>query len=444
MLNHSSLALLLSKQRGAATLLVAVLLLASVLVLSLASYKGVFFQAKRAQNEIEARKAHWIGEGGLECAYTKMYQDRDQSVLVSGTIYFDSDCVVPMNLSSMNIDSLGGQKYRIEPEFEQSGILISPVSKVVDFSRNRSTGAIKTTADLFVNGSSNFNPPDPGVQSGSGWDCTSVRYIRNLGFRGAVVNSGFSVMPSSSFSSSSGDCLSSSKTNSGSGLLSELKGDFKVDPNIRPFEEVFGVASSAWESVRDNPLYDFGVIDTSSLVVPSSSVSPATLCGQAVLNEINLGKSRIWIEGSCELFDDPDPDQPQLLTDITDATQDTDGVLLLVHNGVFSIHGSGEFKGSLFHFNDSFIPVPGSWNGLIGKSTYENITWSFYPSRVIGSEVSYIQNGAFWFTGGQMLDMDGQIAYFNNGLNFSYNSDVLDSIFGVLPPRWLKGSWNDF
>ncbi|MGO2497119.1 MAG: hypothetical protein ACTH6I_03785 [Vibrio litoralis] len=444
MLNHFNPTSLLSKQRGAATLLVAVLLLASVLVLSLASYKGVFFQAKRAQNEIEARKAHWIGEGGLECAYTKMYQDRDQSVLVSGTTYFDSDCVVTMNLTSMNIDSLGGQKYLIEPKFEQAGTSLSTVSKVIDFSRSRSTGAIKTTADLFVNGSSNFNPPDPGAQSGSGWDCTSVRYIRNLGFRGAVVNSGFSVMPSSNFIPSSGDCLSSSKTNSGSGLLSELKGDFKVDPNIRPFEEAFGVASSSWESVRDNPLYDFGVIDTSSLVVPNSSVSPVTLCGQAVLNEINLGKTRIWIEGSCELFDDPDPNQPQLLTDITDATQNTDGVLLLVHNGVFSIHGSGGFKGSLFHFNDSFLPVPGSWDGLIGKSTYENITWSFYPSRVTGSEVSYIQNGAFWFTGGQMLDMDGQIAYFHNGLNFSYNSDVLDSIFGVLPPRWLKGSWNDF
>ncbi|MFH0256201.1 hypothetical protein ACGRL8_03975 [Vibrio rumoiensis] len=433
-----------SKQQGAATLLMAVLLLAAALVISLASYKSVFFQIKRVQNEIEARKAHWIGEGGLECAYTKMYQDRDQSVLVSGTTYFDSDCLVPMSLTSMNIDSLGGHKYRIEPEFEHAGAPLSTVSKVIDFSRNRSTGAIKTTADLFVNGSSNFNPPDPGVQSGSGWDCTSVRYIRNLGFRGAVVNSGFSVMPSSDFSPSSGDCLSSSKTNSGSGLLSELKEDFKVDPNIKPFEEVFGVASSAWESVRDNPLYDFGVIDTSSLVVPNSSVSPATQCGQAVLNKINLGKTRIWIEGSCELFDDPDSNQPQLLTDITDATQNTDGVLLLVHNGVFSIHGSGEFKGSLFHFNDSFIPVPGSWNGLIGKSTYESITWSFYPSRVTGSEVSYIQNGSFWFTGGQMLDMNGQIAYFNNGLNFSYNSDVLDSIFGVLPPKWLKGSWNDF
>ncbi|HCH03004.1 MAG TPA: hypothetical protein DEV85_14105, partial [Vibrio sp.] len=179
MLNHFNPTSLLSKQRGAATLLVAVLLLASVLVLSLASYKGVFFQAKRAQNEIEARKAHWIGEGGLECAYTKMYQDRDQSVLVSGTTYFDSDCVVTMNLTSMNIDSLGGQKYLIEPKFEQAGTSLSTVSKVIDFSRSRSTGAIKTTADLFVNGSSNFNPPDPGAQSGSGWDCTSVRYIPN-------------------------------------------------------------------------------------------------------------------------------------------------------------------------------------------------------------------------------------------------------------------------
>ncbi|GLT15532.1 hypothetical protein [Vibrio algivorus] len=442
MLNHSSLALLLSKQRGAATLLVAVLLLASVLVLSLASYKGVFFQAKRAQNEIEARIAHWIGEGGLECAYTKMYQDRDQSVLVSGTIYFDSDCVVPMNLSSMNIDSLGGQKYRIEPEFEQSGILISPVSKVVDFSRNRSTGAIKATADLYIRGTGTFNPPDPGNELASGWECVGLRYKNNFEMIGAIDNKQFYAAtnyPSASFNPNGKQCLSSHVTTSSA----NLKRDFQYDDKLDPFQEAFDLSSSLWTEVRDNPIYDFDIIQTSSLIVGNASVNPASKCGEAVKNKIESGSTRIWVEGSCELYNDPVVTQPQWLSEIAAATQDTDGVLLLVHNGIFSIHGSGEFKGSLFHINNSFSPTASDWNGLYGESVKNQLS-SYFPSVPTSADVAYVQNGSFVFTGGQSLDLDGQIAYFNNGLDFKYNSDVLDSIFGVLPPRWLKGSWNDF
>ena len=57
-------------QQGAITLLITALLLVAILVLSLASYKNVFFQAKRAQNEIISRQQHWAAEGGLECAYS--------------------------------------------------------------------------------------------------------------------------------------------------------------------------------------------------------------------------------------------------------------------------------------------------------------------------------------------------------------------------------------
>ena len=89
MLNHSSPTSLLSKQRGAATLLVAVLLLAAALVISLASYKGVFFQAKRAQNEIEARQLHWKGEGRLECVMAKVADN--SSVLPTAIAYSECD-----------------------------------------------------------------------------------------------------------------------------------------------------------------------------------------------------------------------------------------------------------------------------------------------------------------------------------------------------------------
>lgn len=431
-----------NKQQGAATLLVTALLLLAALVITLISYKNVFFQIKRAQNEIEARKEHWSVEGGLECAYTKMYQDRDQSVLVSGTTYFDSDCVEPMGLSAMRITPLSGKKYVVQPEFEQTGISFSRVSKVIDFSRNRSTGAIKATADLYIRGTGTFNPPDPGNELAGGWECVGLRYKNNFEMIGAIDNKQFysaTNYPSSSFNPNGKQCLSSNVTTS----TTNLKHDFQYDDDLEPFQEAFEVSSNLWSEVRDNPIYDFDTIETSSLVVSSASVNPASKCGEAVKNKIESGSTRIWVEGSCELYNDPVATQPQWLSEIATATQDTEGVLLLVHNGIFSIHGSGEFKGALFHINNSFTPTASDWNGLYGESVKNQLS-SYFPSVPTSVDITYVQNGSFVFTGGQSLDLNGQIAYFNNGLDFKYNSDVLDSIFGVLPPRWLKGSWNDF
>lgn len=60
------------KQQGMATLLVTTMVLVVSLLFSLASYKNVFYQIKRAQNEVMARKAHWLAEGGLECGFAEL------------------------------------------------------------------------------------------------------------------------------------------------------------------------------------------------------------------------------------------------------------------------------------------------------------------------------------------------------------------------------------
>lgn len=56
---------MINKQRGAITLLVSSVILVVTLIFSLGSYKSIFYQIKRAQNEIEARKGHWAAEGEL-------------------------------------------------------------------------------------------------------------------------------------------------------------------------------------------------------------------------------------------------------------------------------------------------------------------------------------------------------------------------------------------
>lgn len=59
-------------QQGIATLLITSILLSVALVVTLGSYKNLFYQIKRAQNEVKARQEHWLAEGGLECAYSNV------------------------------------------------------------------------------------------------------------------------------------------------------------------------------------------------------------------------------------------------------------------------------------------------------------------------------------------------------------------------------------
>lgn len=54
----------MKKQQGAAALLVVSVLLVAALMMSLGSYKSLFYQIKRANNQIEARQEHWRAEGG--------------------------------------------------------------------------------------------------------------------------------------------------------------------------------------------------------------------------------------------------------------------------------------------------------------------------------------------------------------------------------------------
>ncbi|MDN4733952.1 hypothetical protein QYZ42_14835 [Vibrio parahaemolyticus] len=52
----------MKKQQGAAALLVVSVLLVAALMMSLGSYKSLFYQIKRANNQIEARQEHWRAE----------------------------------------------------------------------------------------------------------------------------------------------------------------------------------------------------------------------------------------------------------------------------------------------------------------------------------------------------------------------------------------------
>ncbi|MDF4810962.1 hypothetical protein P3536_24295, partial [Vibrio parahaemolyticus] len=92
----------MKKQQGAAALLVVSVLLVAALMMSLGSYKSLFYQIKRANNQIEARQEHWLAEGGLECFYSLVQSTGDIS---SATSLISSRCETPLGLHQLALET---------------------------------------------------------------------------------------------------------------------------------------------------------------------------------------------------------------------------------------------------------------------------------------------------------------------------------------------------
>lgn len=421
-------------QKGAAGLLFSGLILIAALTLSLASYKSTYFQSKRVQNEIAARQAAWAGEGAVECAFTKAQLDRALGALTQSD-YLKDDCQLPLEINSISVVSVGSKQYSLQP---LDGVGRPIIRKVMDFSNNRLAGAIQSTGDLFTQAATLVSPPDPGTETEEGWDCVAIRYKSEISIGGNLVNHGVQIneKPYEGFDSNGKDCIG------GKGGGNKKEQGLVHDEELKPFEAMFESTKDNWKQVRDNPKYEFAILSGDKAVTGSESPRVSD-CGQKVEELIELGNHHIWIDGSCEITGSS-------LSSMSQATQSTDGVLLLVHNGVFSLHGSGSFKGVLFQLNDGFQPTSSDWNGLEGDSYLSNPGFNNQVKKAFGKDypdantAAYFQRGSFNFTGGQFLGVDGQLVMFHDSLKFSYNGDVIDSIFGITPPKWVKGSWQDF
>ena len=441
------------QQSGMTTLLITSMLLIVALLFSLASYKNLFYQIKRTQNEVLARQAHWAAEGGLECGYSKIFIDRDLSKLDSNLYpdYLYHDCVSKLGLDKIVINTISGnKKYRISSEYNL--IASSQLSRVIDLSPKLSSGTIKSTADIFIFGSAIFSPPDPGEETDGGWECKVARYKRYFVIDGSINNSGVGPQikpPYVDFNSKGKNCLPTHQSTSVTNLLQ----DFEQDSTIDPFYEFFSVNKRNWEIVRDSTHYQFGIIDSDNVENMTGSgvfVNRVIDCGDKIATQISTyNKVNIWVNGSCEI-------DPIGLTKIETASKEvTNGVLILVHNGILSISGTGNIKGVLFHFNQPtiFYPEKKDWDGLtasgiLGQAStvFDNMLDNTYMSGSVplATDAAYFQNGAFNFSGGQYYDLDGQMVFFYNTLNLIYNRDYIERSMGAGEPKWQQGSWHDF
>ncbi|MFV0449304.1 MAG: hypothetical protein ACK5MF_12710 [Vibrio sp.] len=404
-------------QQGIATLMITSMLLMLALVVTLGSYKSLFYQIKRSQNEVKTRQNHWLAEGAIECAYSQFRSDNKVPSVVT-------DCDSGQGVMAQFIPRSYGQRIIAVANH-------STVQKDILLSSETKSGAMQSSADLFFYSSASFSTPDPGKLSRHGWECVALRY-RNRLYASVVDNKGVihGKKPYESFNSQGKECSPAHKSLGAS--WGHLGRDFVRDENLSLFEQFFGIPAAEHNKVKNKQ--QITVINGHGLpkVVPN--------CGKVITNHIRSGKHYLWIEGGCEI-------KRSEYNELVNTTAMTDGVLLLVHDGLLSLMGkpsSGAttqpFKGVMFHFNTEFVANPKLWQGFEANRFLNHV-----PSVVEESyriKTSYYQHGAFTFAGGQYFDTPGQAAVFYDSLDFQFNNDVIDSIqTNINTPRWRQGSW---
>ncbi|WP_159064988.1 hypothetical protein [Thaumasiovibrio subtropicus] len=449
----------MKKQRGAMSLLITGMLLVGALLFSLGSAKNVFYQTKRAQNEVEARKDHWAAEGGLECAFTHANLDNAKPTMTVADCNLDDlDSLIVSGSTKLSITSKAGNR-QVARQLIVSGVSSS------------STGVIKSASNLYLSGSvAMLADPASKSTAENEWKCELVRFKTGLDILGAITNQGIGTglnTPYSTFPTSSSQTCKSTHQTTGITLgltqnAAELVAngtignDFKHDPLMTPFKDTFNVERSQWLDVMyDDNVFRIGTglpSDKPSKVedLPVASTLIAN-CGAKISNAINDGNRVIWVYGGCEISDTTN------LQDAIDSLPERKSVALIIHNGIFAVDSALSFKGLLYHFVDDdlgFAPTQSAWESvsdinlkgaLFGAAEAHNGVAG--QKGIPYNQVSLFNNGSFKPSGGYVLDAPGTYAIFNGSLHALYNRDNLRD---ALKPftggsiAWIEGSWRDY
>ncbi|ELV7517547.1 hypothetical protein QMU85_002551, partial [Photobacterium damselae] len=158
-------------QQGMSTLLITSMLLVVALIFSLASYKNLFYQIKRTQNEVLARQAHWAAEGGLECGFAEISNKSDVNTsLDKCKTVIDGQ---PLTLSISTNDGRSLLTSETNNKYKK-------ITKTIVSGGARSSGVIKSTADLYFKGEHVYYA-DPNVKlADNTWACLILRYKNNF------------------------------------------------------------------------------------------------------------------------------------------------------------------------------------------------------------------------------------------------------------------------
>jgi hypothetical protein len=433
------------QQSGMTTLLITSMLLIVALLFSLASYKNLFYQIKRTQNEVLARQAHWAAEGGLECGYSYLNVSKGISDPQSTiNTYCGYDILSEEKLSLFLQPSNGG--YLIQSTSLINDVAISVVNKAVQAS-NVKTGVFQATSDLVLNytgGNINIYP-EPGDKDGEGYNCIVARFSNNLEIKGTLNNIGLSPdnLPYEDFpvvvgpdtpnppqpnsylqkcndgsNPSTLDYWTQSVTDTDySSNPAAFKKDFMQIASLDPFENVFGFPRDEWADAKRN----LGFVD----------VSGGNNCSSNIATAINAGNNLIWINDNCDLSSNT--------ALISTATNKNGGAIIVVQDGVVGFYGTAiDLDIMLYQFltpniSPQWSPSSADWDA--GNATVAQLV----PDK---NKYIHYQGGSLTTAGGFIFDMPDYKAEITGSSNIAFNGNLVRDLLGK--PSWVQGSWHDF
>ncbi len=413
-------------QQGMSTLLITSMLLIVALIFSLASYKNLFYQIKRTQNEVLARQAHWAAEGGLECGFAEISNKSDVNTSLDKCKTVIDGQPLTLSISTNNGRSLltseTNNKYK-------------KITKTIVSGGAKSSGVIKSSADLYLNGDSKIFPDPNNNVASFLWECSLLRYkkniylhhsdtkIKNIEFEGA------STPPMTDFDLEKNKCVPEFRTNDAK-KRDDFLSDITLDSSLDLFQETFGVARSQWKVIKDKFFVD-------------GNKTNKIKCIDKITASITIEERHVWIEGDCKL-DSTD------LTSLPQENSNEKGIFILVHNGVLEMSGSAFYKAVIYHFNYGYIPLDDKWTGtfLDGKQfpdTYTTSDNDSFDKDVFGKKVVAYITGSHRPTGGFMFDTPDQVTYFQYSGMLTYDGELIKELLAPFgKPRWQQGSWHDF
>ncbi|EHZ7343580.1 TPA: hypothetical protein ACGUW9_004696 [Vibrio vulnificus] len=441
-------------QQGVATLLITAILLSVALVVTLGSYKTLFYQIKRAQNEVKSRQEHWLAEGGLECLFTYVKEDVSRIAFVTPDDHtkLDSICKNSLKLKSIHVSDLGGSAYRIHSKTQNEW---SNLEKIFSKSTNGGKGAIQTTSRLTTFGELNVKPDAKGGPNEAGkYECVSITYKYSYTIKAPSSESKYitqGIDANALYAGSpAGDCTLNTKTSvtveKGTSITktdkpetsnSSLKDDFVYDSDADPFNSFFG-----YKKTPEN----IAKVKSSFPEAGRINITNAKNCKTVIENAFK-DVDKVWLTGDCVI-------EGTLSLPSKDSSGNDKNYTLVIQDGMFANFGSTVFQGSIFHLVDNSKDkfnsenINNYWDSLFYNEVVQGdhtskvaTTLQLAEQYITSGETVYVDAGSFYAVGGYGFDSDGLGVSIAGSMSLTFDSRKRPtSISNNI--QWQEGSWN--
>ncbi|MCD9554775.1 hypothetical protein GLP31_20125 [Photobacterium carnosum] len=398
------------QQSGMTTLLITSMLLIVALLFSLASYKNLFYQIKRTQNEVLARQAHWAAEGGLECGFAEISNKSDVNTSLD-----KCKKVIDGQLLTLSIDTDDG-KSQLTSKTDND---YKKITKTIVAGGAKSSGVIKSSADLYFNGDYNISP-DYNLVNGK-YHCNIIRYLRNIYIHQASSGIGNA---NADNPDDTKQCEIAYKTTKALKRI-DFKSDIYKDLKLDLFKETFGTNRKNWKEVKDKYF-----LDGDKLI---------GTCLEKITSEEAKKKRYIWITGDCVI-------------DETIDKKDNNGVFVLIHNGKLHIKGSFHNSGVFYHFIDDSYSDNVDWSDtFLDIAVFSDIYDTSDDDELSISDevfnkmtITYLE-GSVTYKGGFIFDAPNHLVYLRAAIDLSFDDSLINDLLAPFgKPTWQQGSWHDF